>query len=337
MNFKQWLRMDETSDNEFAQMGTKKGTYNYVSRDEYESLRPYLVSKSIKRNPKLDPELTAYTPGETLNLLNHKKIQEWFKEMRSFKIPREYSKANNGVVILVSCAATKPWGFSCKRGDFYPYYNEIRRDAKSGKTRPVYFVTISEPLGVVPEDYWGDNMDMIFPQYDNPGLFKDTPLQSGMTTKAWAKSPLGSKREMPFDDDAFEASIQVLGREIADFIKRHKEYDFVSFVEHANTKQKSTHSSMLDVAQGILGYEIPRNPKKPQVGRKKTGGTVADYMRANLNLNPGVTEHNEPRQGMKSRWSVKYKRSIDCGSPSGFSQRNYCKRQSRGGKYKGGK
>ena len=54
-------------------------------------------------------------------------------------------------------------------------------------------------------------------------------------------------------------------------------------------------------------------------------------------LKSGVTEHNEPRQGMKSRWSVKYKRSIDCGSPSGFSQRNYCKRQSRGGKYKGGK
>lgn len=283
MDFKQWLRIDETSDNERAQMGTTKGKYPYVSKKEYESLRPYLVSKSIKRNPNLDPELTAYTPGETLKLLNHEKIKKWFEKMRSFKIPSEYSKANNGVVILVSCAATKPWGFSCKGGDFFPYYNEIRMDAKSGKTRrPVYFVTISEPLGVVPQDYWGDNMDMIFPQYDNPGLFKDTPLQSGMTTKAWAKSPLGSKREMPFDDDAFRVSIQVLGQEIADFIKRHEGYDFVSFVEHANIKQKSTHSSMLDVAQGILGYEIPRNPKKPQVGRKKTD--VTGYMRAKLGL-----------------------------------------------------
>ena len=104
-----------------------------------------------------------------------------------------------------------------------------------------------------------------------------------MTTKAWAKSPLGSKREMPFDDESFNVSIQVLGKEIADFIKRHKDYEFVSFVEHAD-KTKSTHSSMLDVAQNILGYEIPRNPKKSKVGREKTDGTVADYMRRTLDL-----------------------------------------------------
>lgn len=42
---------------------------------------------------------------------------------------------------------------------------------------------------------------------------------------------------------------------------------------------------------------------------------------------------NQPREGMKSRWSVKYKRSIDCGHPKGFSQKNYCKRQRRGGAY----
>lgn len=37
---------------------------------------------------------------------------------------------------------------------------------------------------------------------------------------------------------------------------------------------------------------------------------------------------------MKGRWSMRYKRSIDCSSPRGFSQKNYCKRQKRGGKYK---
>lgn len=282
--FKEWLKINEVSDKEIAQMGTKKKTYPYVSPSEYEILRPHLVSKSLKRNPNLDPELTAYTPGETIKLFSHPKIQDWFKLMSSFKIPKKYDMAHGGLVILVSCAATKPWGFGCKRGDFYKYYNEIRRDAQSGKTRPVYFVTISEPLGVVPEDYWGDNPDKIFPQYDNPGLFKDTSLQSGMTTKAWAKSPLKSKREMPFDDEAFNVSIQTLGKEIANFVKRHKGYEFVSFVEHADATSKSTHSSMLDVAQNILGYEIPRNPKKSKVGRKKTDGTVADYMRRKLDL-----------------------------------------------------
>lgn len=42
---------------------------------------------------------------------------------------------------------------------------------------------------------------------------------------------------------------------------------------------------------------------------------------------------NKPRKNMKSRWSLKYKRKINCSSPKGFSQKNYCKRQKRGGRY----
>ena len=45
--------------------------------------------------------------------------------------------------------------------------------------------------------------------------------------------------------------------------------------------------------------------------------------------------YNAPRTGkMKKRWSVKHKKSIDCNNPKGFSQKNYCKRKRRGGKYK---
>lgn len=45
--------------------------------------------------------------------------------------------------------------------------------------------------------------------------------------------------------------------------------------------------------------------------------------------------YNKPRKGMKSRWSTKYKRSINCNSPNlGFSQKQYCKRKRRGGHYK---
>ena len=44
--------------------------------------------------------------------------------------------------------------------------------------------------------------------------------------------------------------------------------------------------------------------------------------------------YNKPRIGMKSRWSTKYKKSIDCSHPKGFSQKQYCKRKRRGGGYK---
>ena len=35
-----------------------------------------------------------------------------------------------------------------------------------------------------------------------------------------------------------------------------------------------------------------------------------------------------------SKWSMKRKRAIDCDNPKGFSQKQYCKRQKRGGSYK---
>ena len=35
-----------------------------------------------------------------------------------------------------------------------------------------------------------------------------------------------------------------------------------------------------------------------------------------------------------SKWSAKRKRSIDCDNPKGFSEKQYCKRQKRGGAYK---
>jgi len=40
--------------------------------------------------------------------------------------------------------------------------------------------------------------------------------------------------------------------------------------------------------------------------------------------------YNRPRNGMKKRWSVKYKKSINCSNPKGFSQRQYCKRRKLG-------
>lgn len=45
-------------------------------------------------------------------------------------------------------------------------------------------------------------------------------------------------------------------------------------------------------------------------------------------------EYNKPRKKMKKRWSVKYKKSINCNDPKGFSQKQFCKRKKRGGSYK---
>jgi hypothetical protein len=52
-----------------------------------------------------------------------------------------------------------------------------------------------------------------------------------------------------------------------------------------------------------------------------------------LNWELFTEAYNKPRTGGK-RWSVKYKKKINCNNPKGFSQKQYCKRKRRGGHYK---
>jgi hypothetical protein len=48
-----------------------------------------------------------------------------------------------------------------------------------------------------------------------------------------------------------------------------------------------------------------------------------------------LAKYNAPREGKKKkRWSVKYKKSINCSDPKGFSQKQYCNRKRSGGGYK---
>ena len=55
-------------------------------------------------------------------------------------------------------------------------------------------------------------------------------------------------------------------------------------------------------------------------------------------LNKRIKKKNDwysPEQLEEAKkWSRKYKSSINCSNPKGFSQKQYCKRQARGGKYK---
>ena len=62
---------------------------------------------------------------------------------------------------------------------------------------------------------------------------------------------------------------------------------------------------------------------------------VSQYAYSSDQFKEAKKDYNAPRTGKKKkRWSVKYKKSIDCNSPKGFSQINYCKRKRSGGKYK---
>lgn len=266
------INYPELSEEEKSQLGQLKpgSSFSYVKPEDWKKFREFLVERSKKSNPLLDPELTAYTPGETVNLLNHPKIVDWMKAVKNFKIPQEYK-----IVALVPCAKTKPWGANRpKSSDLYNAYHAILELQKEGDLNArgkIYFVTISEPLGVVPQDFWDT-----FPQYDNPGLFIDPVMRSGgLFTKDYERTPIKTKHIIPFDEAAYETAIQKLATTIEEFMNNNRAEGrvFISFVEDPSGRIKTTHSDMLDKAN--IKEILPQEYRFPKPSGK-TSTTVKE-------------------------------------------------------------
>lgn len=248
--------MSSLNEKEFEQLGTTKANGVPYMKDinDWLTFRKFLVEKSKKRNPDhFDENLAAYTPGETLNLLKKKEIKDWFKYLETISIPSDVE-----AVVLVPCAASKPW-FNHKnvnKSKLYKAYNEIINDMNSGNFKKIHFITVSEPLGLVPVDKWND-----FPKYDNPGLFKDDFLRTGLVKTDWDKTFLKSKHLLPFDDIAYEACIKKLAQVIEYTLSKVK-VPIISFVD---AKEHTTHGHMLDVVQELNpNIKISRHMKKEQ-------------------------------------------------------------------------
>lgn len=264
------------SESEKAQLGKRKilqngklSDYSYANEREWPVLREHFLSMSraaaarYKDGFELPDRMTAYTPGETLSLLEQPEVKAWQRRMKTFTIPRtDEAGRPYEIVAFVPCAKSKPW--DTQRVGLYGAYNEVRRAVREGSLPATYFVTVSEPLGVVPEEHWGD-----FPMYDNPGLFKNESLRaSGMMTTDFAEvDGLDGKVIVPFDEEAYRTAISQLGGAIGAFMRHNQKVNpnlvWCSFVEGLESVP-STHSEMLDAAARITGAleKSRRFPKK---------------------------------------------------------------------------
>ena len=253
------------SEVELSQLGSD----GYIGYEAWPIFRQFMLMRSLASNPSLDPELTAYTPGETLQLLEHPIIKKWHNEIINYRIPAEYK-----IAAFVPCAKTKPW-LNANRG-IYKSYNQI---INSGKY-PVYFVTISEPLGVVPFSLWGD-----FPQYDNPGLFKDNVMRTGgLFTRDWIRLFGTKQQKVPFDSVVYSQCIGILSGIISKFISNNSHVKFISFVEDPgipiSAKNVGTHSDMLNKS-GLV------EPEHRYSKREKARAEPYDYVDKVLSTHSG--------------------------------------------------
>lgn len=222
------------SKEEMSQLGKE----SYPNKEVWCQLRDFLVERSVASNPSLPKDMTAYTPSETLKLMEKDPIKNWLDNIENLTIPEEAE-----IVAFVPCAKTKPWK-DAKRG-IYKSYNKIMKE----NPEKVFFVTISEPLGVVPQNHWED-----FPQYDNPGLFKDVVQRSGgLFTKDW-KEHFGERYKMPWSQKDYDKAIDILSEKIKTFVNNNQSNNrtFISFV--GDEKTLGTHQDMINRA-GVIPKE----------------------------------------------------------------------------------
>ena len=66
---------------------------------------------------------------------------------------------------------------------------------------------------------------------------------------------------------------------------------------------------------------------------KAKRGDVGDGEKSKkpINVKTGVTDKDPKKQGIQDDWSAKYKKSIDCNNPQGFSQRAHCQGRKKKG------
>ncbi len=270
----QWI-LNRLSPGERALLGSARGgrsARSYVDEDLWTRLREWIYQKKSKKLG-VKREMTAYTPGETLHLLREPEVVKWHSSVKNWEVPEGYSE-----VVFVGCAASKPWDIAhCKNKRLdYHSYNKLQ-DELRGKT---YFVTISEPLGIVPNEHWGD-----FPMYDNPGLFDDVYFVTGLDAKGWVKHGLPGSMYIPFDPEARSQCTKILGEVIAHFVKKNikKGLKWTSFVGTGN-QNMATHDEMLNYANKIVSFLKPesRFMRKQEKTQKFQRTTPYEYMKTIL-------------------------------------------------------
>lgn len=270
--------IERLSATEQAQLGQPVGgrsKFRYVPLEHWGAVRDYMLAASRKAAVKngtaeeLPARMTAYTPGETLALLDEPEVRAWHRTVRRHELPLTDARGRPiERLVFVPCAKTKPWD-TATRG-LYGAYNAVRARVASGELPATTFVTISEPLGIVPEADWGR-----FPQYDNPGLFRDEYMRcGGIMTADWPRvTPAKEKFIVPFDPAAYTTAVDRLADVIADFLAtnapRFPHAQWISVVGDLHG-ELSTHTDMLTRALARCGAQAPAiaaHPKKAAARR----------------------------------------------------------------------
>lgn len=201
------------------------------------------ISSQVGKGVQIKKSLCFYNPEEVYNgLIKNKDIISWHKF-----ILNKYQPPKKDILLIYPCSTVKPYH---KSRSYKQLYNHL--ELLNGTRKKIQLMTISEPFGLVPEEYYDK-----FQWYDCPGLFE-----------WWCK-----KHDQEFDNYFLDKSLELLADNIGRFLKQakrkktyHKIIGFVrTYSSSLDKRHDHTHRRMLELASEKYGIEIEILPNKKQV------------------------------------------------------------------------
>ncbi|MEM2292722.1 MAG: DUF5591 domain-containing protein [Nitrososphaerota archaeon] len=190
--------------------------------------------------------LQLYSPREVFEALTKDlKVLRWLEFISNHYLPE-----SKDVLLLYPCSAVKPYTSS---RSYKMLYNTL--SSLGGLREKVHVVTISEPFGLVPEEFYGRKTewhDWENDWYECPGLFE-----------WWCR-----RHNQHYDQNDFKKCIDILSDYIAKFLEKTKNLYRVriaflrTYTSSLKRSRNHTHFLIIRVASRKASVKVEFYPSK---------------------------------------------------------------------------
>jgi archaeosine synthase len=206
------------------------------------------ISRNRGRSVKIKRSLCFYSPHEVyIALTKNSEVTRWLEFISNHYIPFRAK-----VLLIYPCSAEKPYHKSRSYNRLFETLKELGELRKE-----VHVITISEPFGLVPEEFFGKKIkwhDWKNSWYDCPGLFE-----------WWCK-----RYGQPYEKEVADECIEILAFHIAQFLKKAKEQRcysrIIAFVRTYSSqleiKNDHTHRRIIELAAKLADVQVDMLPPK---------------------------------------------------------------------------
>jgi len=223
------------------------------------------VSSKKGRGVRIKPSLCFYHPKEVYEAVTQNSdVVKWLNFISNHYSP----PPNKKVLLIFPCSNEKPYHKSRS-------YRILCKtlDALGNQRKTIHLMTISEPFGLVPEEFYENKSewhDWKSEWYDCPGLFE-----------WWC-----NKYDQPYSQEYVKKSVECLANYIAKFllkVKSRKCYSKIivfirTYSSQLKTKDDHTHRRIIEKAAEIANVNIEILPNKRLISKivKKSGRMAWD-------------------------------------------------------------